>query len=1474
MKRLNSSDYEIKRDTAAETIEKSEYQAIRQFSLDSVANNVCLMIKMVMSHCYGTKESCIEMEKKLKKIESLSKTRKNTQHLVEDMSKFAEANMALRTDCTYLNFDPEHDWLAQCKEVLTTLCPKDESKWQNLSDDMKNWEPSACLSIIIHSKNSLGYGIFRSPLVNLAGDKNEYDFITLAQKTKELRNNDSHSSCKDDIIKLYDQEVDLMLTFLADLRKWYEVNRCEKAMKCASDAHSRIKQKANHLFQKKVPQWDQVYQSLKELDSNSACYLLVTAPLPFKNLTESQRKGLSSVPWCCIVDYDPKSKKEGFLKFFREHQSHNICCESKTFADMKKIDCNRHFSDTVEKLTSGHKCLSFLPHGDAQNESDKFCPLNDESSYTSMVQYHLNRIMRFILERLVKSEKPPVVTFLCYDEYALEGKHSPHFFHESLKFLHMSVVEIVGKENVICFTDRTIPLGNISCCCMSLTLLCDYFYQSCNDLNCKRPILLPSLGGKLLQMDNVALVLENFEIVHYNIAKYELDDKCASEMKKIGRKTNTSKEEIERKVVEEVTIEFLRGNYISWIGLLHQVDITRDLVNEIKSKISSLQEGEMQTFKATRIFELDHETGAGASTLARRVLWDLRKEFICLILRENFSYTIDAVNQLEKLYEKCKRTILLLVDEDLQQYNTELLTNLVQSKSIPLILFRITRTLQKFPKKNPSHNRFSFLGCRLSDIEEALLKAKYNRYLSEKVVVERKRSFYEAKVFNVVGERVIAHDEHWLYCDSHHSKEGIIEEASEQNMHMVTVEWSDGIKEQCPLDTIQLKKSKDNMQSFMFYGIFYLLEEYRERIYSHVEKKLGNLLNSELQFLAYISLLFAYNTCYSLPQACFGEGDKNFNIVGDIPIDACEFISINKKGSFRIVHTIVASQIIYFYIHKGNVRSQLVMEFLDRFIPFDTSANLNLRQAVSILLWARCSTHNDESYFHDNESSCHYEKKKRQMFSPLICELHREEAIQILLKGTDIFDNSHSFGHLARYYAIEFKDFDEAKQCMQKAIFALDYEQSPGTIYNMYGDVYRYELNDTLSRVTGEGDVTVWKYTDDLHTQACEKYRQSSKSNRNTYAYFGELKVRLDYLKWIRKLKFHNDQTKFMENLLTPYTNRNVIDSENRCVALLDWLEQIDDGSDNIHLIKRHQQTLYDLMGEEKQQEYISIVEELLKQPCTEFNRPAVRRKYINLHLIRKDVKDIPESKRVKMLRYLECNIKEEGYKSDTLKCWLKFASSLPATYDNVDLALKMLKEWEKRVQVFSDIAFIKFYSYIFHFLAALNCSQTSEEFIKLKKTFEEEEAVCRRENHSEKTAQWITKWIANDENGINCLYSGKWQTRSNMRMFIGTIGNIERDNRRQCYISYKDFSIYFELKDLKSPNVNNGSKVQFGIGFSCSGVRAINISVVLEAQFSRSVSTQQSVSNEHPAASGYASNFSSGPRVHEKSYDQGIFTT
>lgn len=979
---------------------------------------------------------------------------------------------------------------------------------------------------------------------------------------------------------------------------------------------------------------------------------------------------------------------------------------------------------------------------------------------------------------------------------------------------------------------------------------------------------------------------QDFEIVHKRIDECELDDMEKAKIKSIGG-MKISKEKLDKEIFEDITTAFLKGNQISWIGLARQIDIKRDLLDDVKDKIKDMRSqnvsGEVQ--RNTRIFELYHETGAGASTLARRVLWDLRGNFISLILRENFSYSPDAINRLTTLYEKCNRTILLLVDEDLPQYNTELLTNEIQSKSVPLILFRVIRTPQGFSRAANPKRSLLLKNC-LSKGEELNLTTEYQHYFP-KQVKEREKYFQQANTFKSDGEQVTAHDKHWRFCQgvSNHSCDGIVHSLVDENI--IEVKWSDGSVERCHVDAVKFTHREDEMHSFIFYGIFYLVEEYRSRINDFIHKKMGELIRrndeiNKLQFLAYISLLFAYNVYYSLPQNCFSEGIMRFNILKSVPGEAQDFVSQNRKGFFRIIHPIVAKLIIDFYVGEvlGNNMSKFVINFLQRFVPYDTSVNQELWQAISTLLWKRQFTQEDEGSVMVD---------RRMAFSPLICELDSGDAIEVLLEGANIFNNSHAFGHLARYYAIVVKDFTKAQMHMKHA-FDLADEHAEGTICNMYGDIYRYELTYRLDEAYGSNvstDDSLWAATDELHQLACDKYENCAKLQRSfSHPYYGELKIRLNYLKYIRKLKFPGDRNDkaFLKYLIANPTVRN---SDGRCIELLDWLRDFtingdggkDVGSDDIVSIRKHRRMLYDIMGGEKRDECIRITEELLQLPFTDVNHwPAARRKYINLHLINASVSAIPEEKRIVMLEYLEKNIKEEGYKSDTLRNWLKFACTLPLPHSNMKKALHILEQWEVHVQPSSsDVGFIKFYLYVLNFLLALDCSDNDDQFEKYKAMYEKEESACKRENWSDKTRDWTKKWLSNRGRGIDCLSSGKCH-KEHLKMFTGKIGDIDHD-KKNGHISFKGFNIFFDLKYVTdiTGDARSGSKVQFGISFTYGNVRAKYITVVQEGQHNRGISKpytdlQLSLSREQVSGDNYLLDVNSKAQSYTKSGIQGIF--
>jgi len=1425
-----------------------------------------------MSRCYGTPDTCEKMNKLLKEEKAVCKDSHSSSTKI---TEYANNNMKLRTDLKLGFFAIEHYWLTKCKDLLSKGKNKMiKNKYKELKDDMTNWKLEDCLSVITSATHVDGTFVFKSPLVDFSEDtSSQYDFVVFANKTRSLLNFHVTSNSKE----LFKQEFLSFLEFLSDLKKWF--HRYSEDFKAPGTAYKESSQCYMNLFYPQLrSSWSCAYERLRELDFETTSYILISTLLQFEKLTENQKKTLSSIPWSCVVDYDPNSSKEGFLKSFQHFQAHKIDYQRKSYSEIEEIDYNHQYDDSVSKLTLGYKCFWFLPHGDVEDGTDKSCPICDEDLYVQKVRGPLKDVISFILKCLKKSRKPPVVVFLHYNEFAIvDDQQSQSFVIKSLQSIYDRIIEIIGRKHVLIFTDKKAEkdsFAQIADFDIPLPLLCHMLMNTNEDCDYELPVLLPTSTGRIKinnegsQNINLPRILEDFELVHIKIHKHELHDmrKCETITKAEGNEDFN----LDGRIVANVTQHFLRGNQISWIGIKHGIHIKRDLFEKVIKKLKHMQpeKAAVDVPRITQIFELYHEVGAGASTLARCILWELRKDFICLIMRENFVYSPDTVDHLTTLYKKCNRTILLLVDEDIQQYNTKSLTYQIQSLSVPLILFRVIRVLQK--KKHVQQSEQSlFLTCNLNKNEESALKERY-AYAFPQEVEKGRMLFSAAKAFSSIGERVSANDEHWSSCrcnNNVHNENGIVLDCPNG---LLRIKWDDGSIGMCSIDTVCVTNVK-GMHSFIYYGIYFLVKEYREYIKDHIMKKLSELIHQNKEgmlFLAYISLLFAYNTCYCLPQVCFSNGAETFSVLNKVPVEAHDFISENSIGLFRIVHPIVAKQIIDYYVNQeGHSRSQLVIKFLNKYIKSHQQANLELRQVVSTLLWKRPEI--------EDSSERKNERKKIPEFSPLICELQCDDAIKVLRKGVDIFNSSHAYGHLARYYAIQLKDFDQAKGCMEKALGCAANDHSKGTMYNIYGDIYRYELVYRLHESCGV-DKTLHD-ENILHSEACKMYKCSSGLQRSvSHPYHGELKVRLKYLQHIKNSKFPGDRndSSFLKYLVSDST---VLNSDGRCIELLEWLKDFatngDGGKDagiNYKLmIEKHWQTLHEIMGKNKRAECIGTIENLLKYPDTEINHPALRRKYVYLHLIREDndlsehdwlIENLSEEKRHKLSEYLQLNIKEEGYKFDTMKNWLKFVCTLPL---EVEYVLQILQKLEHDMPPLNDgisspeeVTFIKFYLYVFNFLLALECSSTvaPQRFYHYKERYDCEEQACRAST-SEKTKHWIKKSLADNSSRTNCLVQGN---HHNLQTFKGKIGEIQDKKGR---ISFNGFSIFFDKKDLKSDNGISYYRVKFNICFTYSGVRAINISKI----------QGETKLTDHPSspAVGFSSDFMTTPQSFN---NQGMF--
>lgn len=212
--------------------------------------------------------------------------------------------------------------------------------------------------------------------------------------------------------------------------------------------------------------------------------------------------------------------------------------------------------------------------------------------------------------------------------------------------------------------------------------------------------LLPSSSGapiKLTSKDQKWLE-EELEIVHLNL--------------------DTTKPDVN----ESIGLPFLRGAEITWHELSLHVDVNRDKTNKIQSQV----ETRLERKRAWRI-NLYHEAGAGGTTVARRILWELHKKFPCAILKR--SKPLETSERLSSLISLTGKTILLLIDSSqVSERQVDELYNCVHSNQLSVVFLHVQRRSKSLTEKDKT----TYLEAVLSEKESWKFVEKLSQFKPEK----------------------------------------------------------------------------------------------------------------------------------------------------------------------------------------------------------------------------------------------------------------------------------------------------------------------------------------------------------------------------------------------------------------------------------------------------------------------------------------------------------------------------------------------------------------------------------------------------------------------------------------------------------------------------------------------------------------------------------------------------------------------
>lgn len=545
--------------------------------------------------------------------------------------------------------------------------------------------------------------------------------------------------------------------------------------------------------------------------------------------------------------------------------------------------------------------------------------------------------------------------------------------------------------------------------------------------------------------------------------------------------------------------EFLRGGTLKWSvyyagddpGLF---DVKRDQMNSI---IRHIEERHVNQ-KMSGIIEIHHLPGSGASTLARRILWELRTKIPCVQLKSSaLMKYIDIAENIKVLSEKTQLPILILLEGGETEVHF-LYRSLKMQNVVPIVL-SLRRVFQDVTKKKNMVGKFQL-----------------KEYVSSR----------EAVQFNVRYEQ---------FCDSFEKKE---------NLAAMIANVKEGCRHQ--VFEFGLTTFRHEFKGISSYVSWYLKFDTK-----------GTDLNPAQRMLGYLALIYYYGHT-SVPCLIFTKllcMPDNFLLeFDDLPYEVKKLSVIDNqhqhKHHIRICHQLMAMEILEQILTKNCMRNcssqkqelsemacRNLKQFGLKFIKDMAAKQSSSYDKKSIIIDAFIKIFIQRSDL-EAEEYINFVKKKPK-FSRFITDIEKyslpSEGIEILQKLTDLFPENAGFhAHLGRKYSIcSPEDEDKADKCFKKALelcktdsnrflkdVSMDQSATARLVHHMYGMHYCKRIWRRRK------DTQKFPFDDMIHVileyarKACNLFEISREyshvGHEELYGLGGEIGVRIEVCNYIK----------------------------------------------------------------------------------------------------------------------------------------------------------------------------------------------------------------------------------------------------------------------------------------------------------------------------------------------------------------------
>lgn len=1386
--------------------------------------------------------------------------------VIDSCINFLQRSLAILIKSVMIKVHGAEKWLQQLKSAF----PRDDKKGpnkklQHISESyIKSLPADELLKLLIRADE------WQDIFSKLHSCK--CDFIALAECIKDIRNFYAHIKHYEEAALRFKDDYLQIEKMSQEIVNWVEREDCiSENIAIVNEDLQQIKFKYSGHVSKEATKMHQVLAALLGLNFNKYGYVLFSV-LPHNFSTaNSTLTYLNAISWYAVVDFDPHSKKEGgLLSVMCEHDGTNYwmkpkCIHSISYSDLDQIEKS-------ELVKPSHVPWIF-PHGDDVDKSNisRPNPKDPEDLHTLIVQKPVFDAIRTIARSIIQQKSGMVSLVLCYGDFACSSSTLPFENFLDDFFVDLCSLLKVESRQVVVLTDsiQVELLLKKKCEIKVFNIPLALFCQTMSDTLTKKdtpPVVIPHLNGP----QKINFVEEDFTLVHQHIAEHEMLEAVFQKQTEIRQGSDDlqfgggpPKFDERHEIIRDFRVRFYKCETISFVSLAHDHAITRKEEMEITNRLRDLLAERKDRKTETAKYVLYHTAGAGATTLARKIVWQLRLEYPCVILKSSYRHSDKKIKEtsqaLKKLHKIVGMPILMLIDEEPTFQTVPQLTNRVQIDGIPMVFLHVQRYVDNEHVNIETDGTDSFyLPSQLSKTDA------YNFQEKLCTVFDKEKISAGGKKIDQITTSMVTPNENDEVQDTLEGKYPRYGTISRVRRHSdyyeAEVKWDNNPSnsEWCTIGTSATTKAKKRVyltninnkthilfQTFHIYGVMCLGEEFRKPMKEYIKTRLDEIPSKEeMCILAHLSILFAFKVSdvkvvhsRSFQQLCYkikpGMPRRDFDLKAFIPESAKEFALVNPLGWFHVIHSIVADEILEFILSKIDIPlSELLCEFLQCMLSDSEYPNKDVESAITSLLNKR------EMYLKENFLA-------KKMFSNMILAVEEREgadaAIKVFQCALPLIDNCHSYGHLARYLSKRVNEFNQALRYITHAEKLAYQDSEVAFVLNIKGDIYRDRLEHYINKSNPD-----WSNPDDdaykYHKHACDAYQLSYRSSRVDYPLNGEIKV---WLLLLDNVKRHylceNPKSDFK---LSAVNITQVSESVVRCSELFKKLDEFivcgdggkDQDSSNYKASATSLQAqFYDIIESDPEKQKVVLKRFIDDKNVKSESKVHNRRWYTKLFLpgqmpiFRRNPSAISHKTQDSysspadynyLLKILEDNMRIVGYNDQDMQLWLLIVRKLPEGQDMEMIGHKLL-EWNKKSKTCESKLWVNFYLSIFYFIALCEGKGTMSPQMAAK--FTAADRIVQEEGKQSKARSRIIEWLQAKGKGFQCLRSDL-QVPKEMRELEGKVMNISLQHPS---ISWKGIHVYCNHTHLSSETFSDGQFVKFTVGFNLRGIRVIKVESV-----------------------------------------------